>query len=84
MIAALLDLDALPCHLADPAQLAFDYCAGRARRQGLDRPRFLWDCPICEQAIADHRPASAPASSQRGHADGCERLATDVAEWEHA
>jgi hypothetical protein len=29
VIASLLGLDALPCHVADPARLAFDYCTGR-------------------------------------------------------
>src|ERR1700691_4748671 len=31
VIASLLGLDALPCHVDDPARLAFDYCAGLAR-----------------------------------------------------
>jgi hypothetical protein len=82
VIASLLGLDALPCHVDDPASLAFDYCAGLARPPEFDRPRFLWDCLACSQAIADHGPADSPARSQQGHAGGCERMLADVAEWE--
>lgn len=82
VIASLLGLDALPCHVEDPARLAFDYCAGLARAPEFDRPRFVWDCPACGQTIADHGPGGSPARSQQGHADGCERLGADVAEWE--
>lgn len=83
VVASLLGLDALPCHVDHPARLAFDYCAGLALPPEFDRPRFLWDCPACGQTVADHGPASSPARSQQGHADGCERLAGDVAEWQH-
>lgn len=82
VIAALLGLDDLPCAVADPAALAFDYCAGLARPPAFARPRFLWDCPACGQTIADHRPAGSPACSQQGHPDGCERLAAACAAWE--
>jgi hypothetical protein len=82
VIASLLGLDALPCHVDDPARLAFDYCAGLARPPEFERPRFLWDCPACGQTIADHEPTDSPACSQQGHAAGCERLVADVAEWE--
>jgi hypothetical protein len=81
-IASLLDLDALPCHVDDLAQLAFDYCAGLALPPEFDRPRLLWDCPACGQTIADHGPADSPAHNEQGHASGCERLGDDVAEWE--
>jgi hypothetical protein len=83
VIASLLGLDALPCHVDDPARLAFDYCAGLALPPEFDQPRFLWDCPACGHTVADHGPATSPARSQQGHADGCERLAADVAEWQH-
>jgi hypothetical protein len=83
VIASLLGLDDLPCDVADPARLAFDYCAGLARPPEFDRPRFLWDCPACGQTIADHGPAGSPARSQEGRAAGCERLVGDVAKWEH-
>ena len=83
VLASLLGLDALPCHVDDPARLAFDYCAGLARPPEFDRPRFLWDCPACGHTVADHGPAGSPARSQQGHADGCERLAADIAEWQH-
>jgi hypothetical protein len=82
VIASLLGLDALPCHVVDPGRLAFDYCVGLATSPEFDRPRFLWGFPACGQTIADHGPASSPARSQQGHAAGCERLAAEVAEWE--
>jgi hypothetical protein len=78
VIASLLGLDDLPCAVADPAGLAFGYCAGLPRPPEFARPRFLWDCRACGQTIADHGPAGSPACSQLGHADGCERLAADV------
>jgi len=81
-IASLLGLDALPCHMEDPAGLAFDYCAGLARPPEFDQPRFLWDCPACGHTIADHGPTESPARSQQGHARECERLVADVAGWE--
>ena len=83
VIASLLGLDALPCHVDDPARLAFDYCAGLARPPEFDRPRFLWDCPSCGQTVADHGQAGSPARSQQGHAGGCGRLAADIAGWQH-
>ena len=82
-IASLLGLDELPCHVTEPARLAFGYCAGLARPPEFDQPRFLWDCPACGQTITDHGPAGGPARSQEGHAAGCERLADEVAKWEH-
>jgi hypothetical protein len=63
------------------AGFAFDYSARLARPPEFDRSRFCWDCPACGQTVADHGPAGSPAGSQLGHADGCERLAADVAEW---
>lgn len=80
-VASLLGLDALPCHVADLARLAFDYCAAWPGRPSLMAP-VLWDCPACAQTIADHGPADNPACSQQGHADGCKRLAADIAERE--
>jgi hypothetical protein len=83
VIARLLGLDDLPCTVADPAALAFDYCAGLARPPAFTRPRFVWACPACGQTIADYGPAGSPASSQHGHAGGCQRLAAACAAWQH-
>jgi len=83
-IASLLGLDALPCHGGHPARLAFGYCTGLARRPETGRPRFLWDCCACGQTVAGHGPTSTPASSEQGHADGCQRLAANITEWQHA
>jgi hypothetical protein len=41
VVASLLGLDCLPCHVDDPARLAFDYCAGLAWPPEFDRPREL-------------------------------------------
>jgi hypothetical protein len=46
-VASLLGLDDLPCYVADPAKLAFDYCAGVALAPAFAPPRFCWDCPAC-------------------------------------
>ena len=80
-VASLLGLDALPCAVADPAGLAFDYVAGLPRSPWFGRPRFAWDCPQCGQTVIDYGPAGSPADSQHGHARGCARLAADVAAW---
>jgi hypothetical protein len=82
VVASLLGLDDLPCAVADPAGLAFDYVAGLARPAEFARPRFLWDCPACGQTVADHGPADSPACGQQGHADGCERLGAEAAGWD--
>jgi hypothetical protein len=50
-IASLLGLDALPCHVDDPAQLAFGYCAGSVQPPEIDRPRS------CETARRAARPS---------------------------
>ncbi len=80
VIASLLGLDALPCHVADPARLAFGYCTGLARPPEFDRAPVPVGPPRCGQTIADQKPADSPACAQQGHAGGCERLAADVAE----
>jgi hypothetical protein len=82
VVASLLGLAALPCHVENPARLAFDYCAGLTRPPEFDEPQFLWDCPACRHTIAGHGPAGNPARSQQGHANACGRLAADVAEWQ--
>ena len=69
-VASLLSLDALPCHVADPAALAFDYVAGLPVAPTFAAPRFCWDCPSCGQTVIDLGPACSPARSQQGHADG--------------
>lgn len=49
-----------------------------------EHPVFGWTCPSCRSFIADHGPdaGSNPADAEHGHADGCERLAAAVAEYE--
>jgi hypothetical protein len=73
VVASPLGLDALSCHVEDPARLAFDCCAALARR-----PRFLWNCPASGRC---HGPRSG---QQSGRARGrMQHLAADIAEWQH-
>jgi hypothetical protein len=41
---------------------------------------FLWTCPECRQTIRDRGPVLMPAADEKGHADGCGRLAAAMAE----
>jgi hypothetical protein len=52
-IASTLGLDALPCYVEDPAQLAFDCCAGLAQPQEFGSPRGF-----CGTALLAARPSS--------------------------
>jgi hypothetical protein len=82
---ALLGFGELAGHSARTVgEMAADYAAGPRRTNGWfdPCPAFCWECPGCRQATADHGPAASPGRSQQGHADGCERLAADVGEWE--
>jgi len=46
-------------------------------------PSFYYTCPACAQGISDRGPyESHPEDNDRGHADGCTRLAADVAAWQ--
>jgi hypothetical protein len=39
-----------------------------------------WTCPSCTKTVVDHGPyESHPEHNERGHADGCARLAAEVA-----
>jgi hypothetical protein len=78
-IASLLQLDALPRDAGSKAMLAFAYCAGLPAAPKFAPPSFSWHCPACHQAVIDFGPERA----QQGHVPGCERLAADVADWEH-
>jgi hypothetical protein len=72
-----------------PAEAAYDYAAGDpgseyARRYGRS---VTWSCPACRAVISDRGPqAGSPADTERGHTDGCERLAATQnaydAEWD--
>jgi hypothetical protein len=64
-VAPLLGLDALPCHVDDPARLAFDYCAGLARPPEFDQPGSYGICPACGHTIADHQPRQQRAGGTR-------------------
>ena len=64
------------------SQDAFDYCAGpQDVSPWYDPPVLTWTCPECGQMIRDRGPALMSAAGEKGHADGCGRLATAQAEW---
>jgi alkylhydroperoxidase family enzyme len=42
-------------------------------------PAFTWTCPACLGVVIDYGPwAGGPADQERGHADGCGRLAETI------
>jgi hypothetical protein len=66
------------------AEAAYSYAAGSpdtetARRYGRS---FSWTCGSCEGLISDHGLSNGPADDERGHADGCARLAATIATWD--
>jgi hypothetical protein len=45
-----------------------------------DEPYFTWTCPSCATVISDRGPYDPhPANREQGHAEGCQRLAADIA-----
>jgi hypothetical protein len=63
------------------AEAAYTYAAGNpdtqpARRYGRS---FAWTCDTCEHLITDHGQCNGPADDERGHAQGCTRLAATIA-----
>jgi len=66
------------------AEAAYSYAAGNpdtetARRYGRS---VSWTCESCESLISDHGLCNGPADDERGHADGCTRLAATIAAWD--
>ena len=43
---------------------------------------FVWTCPSCAGLIRDYGPEFGPHEAEQGHAEGCERFAAAVAQWE--
>ena len=65
------------------ASYAFDYTIGpRSTGPWYDPPVFPWTCPTCGQTIRDRGPVLMPVADEKGHADGCGRLAAVQAEWQ--
>jgi hypothetical protein len=60
-------------------EAAFDYAAGADRVQPADRLWFAWTCLACGAQVIDCGPYGHPLDYQTGHADGCKRLAADIA-----
>ena len=65
VIASLLGLDALPCHVADPGRLAFGYYTGLARPPEFDRPRFLWGRPAAGRPSPTRSQLTAPPAPSK-------------------
>jgi hypothetical protein len=64
------------------AGYAFGYTVGpQAAAPWYDPPVFTWTCPACGQLIRDRGPVLMPTADEKGHADGCGRLAAAMAEW---
>jgi hypothetical protein len=83
VIASLLGFDSLPDGgVVNPARLGFDYAAGLPRPPLFGPPQFVWVCPECAEVVGDTGPVGSPRQSQRGHSDGCKRLAAEVEAWD--
>jgi len=64
---------------ASVADAAYDYAAGTI---GFGRASFAWVCSACRSTVIDRSPqAGHPANTEEGHADGCGRLAAEIAVW---
>jgi hypothetical protein len=81
-IGGLLDFGPLAADAdVSVAGYAFDYTIGpRPAGPWYDPPVFLWTCPACGQSIRDRGPVLMPVADEKGHADGCGRLASVQAE----
>lgn len=65
----------------DPGVAAFELVAPQVPNMAGQR-YVTWRCESCGQRIRDTGPYSThPGSDEHGHADGCARLARDVAAW---
>jgi hypothetical protein len=68
---------------ATVADAAYTYAAGRPETEAPWRPRsFGWTCRSCDQQITDRGLIQGPTDDELGHADGCRRLAADIAAWD--
>lgn len=66
------------------AAAAFEYAASWSADLFHD-PKFGWTCQSCGHRITDRGPYdSNPQDNQRGHADGCSRLASEIAAYNAA
>jgi hypothetical protein len=43
---------------------------------------FMWGCPSCGRLVSDRGPDAGLHDSERGHGDGCERRAAEIAAWD--
>src|SRR6266704_3236267 len=67
----------------DLAVRAFEYITDAGHRDRFGTLSFYWTCPACEQGIGDRGPyESHPEDNEHGHAEGCTRLASDIAAWQ--
>lgn len=63
------------------AEAAYSYAAGNPGPEAAWRygRSFSWTCGSCEGLISDRGLCNGPADDERGHADGCARLAATIA-----
>ena len=66
------------------AEAAYSYAAGSPGPEAAWRygRSFSWTCGSCEGLISDRGLCNGPADDERGHADGCARLAATIAAWD--
>ena len=66
------------------AEAAYSYAAGNPSPETAwgYGPSFAWTCGFCEGLISDRGLCNGPADDERGHADGCARLAATIAAWD--
>jgi hypothetical protein len=65
----------------DLAVAAYEHVTGEPDRSW--ERSFYYTCPACEQGISDRGPyESHPQDNERGHGDGCTRLAAAVGAWQ--
>ena len=67
----------------DLAVRAFEYITDAGHHDRSGTLSFYYPCPACEQGISDRGPyESHPEDNEHGHAEGCTRLAADIAAWQ--
>lgn len=79
-VGAALSLEA--DHGRSPGEAAFEHVTDAEHARPFADLAFHWTCPACSQGVSDRGPYNGhPADCERGHADGCSRLAAAIAEY---
>ena len=66
------------------AEEAYSYATGNRNPETAWAygPSFTWTCGSCDGLISDRGLCNGPADDERGHANGCTRLAATIAAWD--